>query len=37
VTKCVVNADTIVRRSQPLLLTGNDRAILWGQELREIA
>ena len=37
VTKCVVNADTIVRRSQPLLLTGNDRAILWGQELRETA
>ena len=32
VTKCVVNADTILRRSQPVLLAGGERAILWGVE-----
>ncbi len=38
VTKCIVNADTILRRSLPVLLAGNDRALLWTQdEQREIA
>jgi ATP-dependent Clp protease ATP-binding subunit ClpX len=37
VTKCVVNADTILRHSQPVLLAGGDRAVLWGQELQETA
>ncbi|MFZ2488922.1 MAG: ATP-dependent Clp protease ATP-binding subunit ClpX [Anaerolineae bacterium] len=37
VTKCVVNADTILRSSQPVLLTGGERAVLWGQELQETA
>ena len=38
VTKCIVNADTILRRSQPVLLAGNDRAVLWTlEDQREIA
>jgi len=32
VTKCVVNADTILRRSQPVLLAGGERAVHWGLE-----
>jgi ATP-dependent Clp protease ATP-binding subunit ClpX len=37
VTRCVVNADTISRQSQPVLLAGGDRAIMWGKELQESA
>ena len=38
VTKCIVNADTILRRSQPVLLAGGERAVLWNlDEQREIA
>ncbi len=38
VTKCIVNADTILRRSQPVLLAGGDRAVLWTlEDQREIA
>ncbi len=38
VTKCVVNADTILRRSQPVLLAGGERAVHWGDiELKETA
>ncbi len=38
VTKCVVNADTIIRRTQPLLLSSGDRAVNWQAEgQREIA
>jgi hypothetical protein len=37
VTKCVVNADTIVRHSQPVLLAGGERAVLWGIEPKEAA
>ena len=37
VTKCVVNADTIVRHSQPVLLAGGERAVLWGPEVKEAA
>ncbi len=37
VTKCVVNADTILRRSQPVLLAGGERAVHWGPELQATA
>ncbi|MCS6845824.1 MAG: ATP-dependent Clp protease ATP-binding subunit ClpX [Caldilineales bacterium] len=37
VSKCIVNADTIVRRTQPLLLTAGDRAVRWQEGLRESA
>jgi ATP-dependent Clp protease ATP-binding subunit ClpX len=37
VKKCVVNADTIVRRTQPVLLAAGDRAVHWGRELQDIA
>ncbi len=37
VKKCVVNADTIVRRTQPVLLAAGDRALHWGRELQESA
>ena len=37
VTKCVVNADTIVRHSQPVPLAGGERAVLWGIEPKEAA
>ncbi len=37
VTKCVVNADTILRRSQPVLLAGGERAVHWGAELQATA
>lgn len=37
VTKCIVNADTIVRRTQPLLLTAGERAVHWQEGLRESA
>jgi ATP-dependent Clp protease ATP-binding subunit ClpX len=37
VSKCVVNADTIVRHSQPVLLAGGERAVLWGIEPKEAA
>jgi ATP-dependent Clp protease ATP-binding subunit ClpX len=37
VTKCVVNADTILRRSEPVLLAGGERAVHWGRELQATA
>ncbi|MEA3337237.1 MAG: ATP-dependent Clp protease ATP-binding subunit ClpX [Chloroflexota bacterium] len=35
VIKCVINADTIMQRSQPVLLAEGDRAIVWGQALQD--
>jgi ATP-dependent Clp protease ATP-binding subunit ClpX len=40
VVKCVVNGETIRRRTRPLLLSQSDRPVPWGEEdedLRESA
>jgi ATP-dependent Clp protease ATP-binding subunit ClpX len=40
VVKCVVNGETIRRRTRPLLLTSSGRPIVWednGEELRDTA
>jgi ATP-dependent protease Clp ATPase subunit len=38
VVKCVVNGDTVRRKTHPLLLTQSDRPVTWDdEELRETA